>query len=101
MFALSQLTSALGLRVTGMVRVVMNNDSPPSATRATEKLGVCRSVTSIAATVSTALFGLGQPPKPGRFSSRLALLSARFSFSVLPGFLAFDFFGDLSPMRPS
>ena len=35
---------------------------------------------------------------PGRLSSRLDCLSARFSFSVLLGFLTFCFFGDLSPM---
>ena len=30
---------------------------------------------------------------------RFACLSARFSFSDFPGFLLFDFFGDLSAMR--
>jgi hypothetical protein len=37
-------------------------------------------------------------PEPGRFSERLASLSARFSLSDFPGFLLFDFFGDLSAM---
>ena len=32
----------------------------------------------------------------GRFSFFFACLSARFSFSDLPAFLLFDFFGDLS-----
>ena len=36
--------------------------------------------------------------RPGRFSSFFACLSARFSFRDLPGFLALDFFGDLSAM---
>ena len=43
--------------------------------------------------------GKDQPLMPGRLSSRLACLSARFSFRLLPAFLLFDFLGDLSAIR--
>ena len=45
--------------------------------------------------------GSSQPPYPERFSLRFACLSARLSFSDFPGFLAFVFFGDLSPIEAS